>query len=73
MVAPTSHYSGLRNSKGLVFHLQTHEPPICDVSRSHIPWLSFLFDQRPRSHRDIATRDFVTPRAWSSTSKLTNP
>jgi hypothetical protein len=26
MVAPTSRYSGLRDSKGLVFHLQTHEP-----------------------------------------------
>jgi hypothetical protein len=73
MVAPTSRYSGLRDSKGLVFHLQTHESPIRDVSRRQIPRLSFLFDQRPRSHRDLATRDFVTPRAWSSTSKLTNP
>ena len=71
MVAPTSRYSGLRDSKGLVFHFQTHEPPMCDVSRHHIPWLSFLFDQRPRSH--LVTQDFVTPRAWSSTSKLTNP
>jgi hypothetical protein len=73
MVAPTSRYSGLRDSKGLVFHLQTHESLIRDVSRRQIPRQSFLFDQRPRSHRDLVTRDFVTPRAWSSTSKLTNP
>jgi hypothetical protein len=73
MIAPTSCYLGLRDSKGLVFHLQTHEPPIHDVPRHQIPWLSFLFDQRPRSHRDLATQDFVTPRAWSSTSKLMNP
>jgi hypothetical protein len=63
MVAPTSHYSGLHDSKGLVFHLQTHEPLIRDVSRCQIPQLSFLFDQRPRSHRDLVTREFVTPRA----------
>jgi hypothetical protein len=73
MVAPTSHYSGLHDSKGLVFHLQTHEPSIRDVSIRQIPRLSFLFDQQPKSHHDLATWDFVTPRAWSSTSKLTNP
>jgi hypothetical protein len=73
MVAPTSLYLGLRDSKGLVFHLQTHEPPIRDVSRRQIQRLSFLFDQRPRSHRDLVTQDFMTPRAWSSTYKLMNP
>jgi hypothetical protein len=73
MVAPTYRYLGLRDSKGLVFHLQTHESPIRNVSRRQIPRLSFLFDQRPRSHRDLVTWDFLTPRACSSTSKLTNP
>ena len=69
MVAPTSRYSGLRDSKGLVFHIQSHESPIRDVSRRQIPRLSFLFDQRPRSHRDLVTWDFMTPRVRSSTSK----
>jgi hypothetical protein len=35
MVAPTSRYSGLHDSKGLVFHLQSHEPPICEMVISH--------------------------------------
>jgi hypothetical protein len=63
MVAPTSRYSGLRDSEGFIFHLQTHESMIRDVSRHQIPGLSFLFDQRPRSHCDLTTRDFMTPRA----------
>jgi hypothetical protein len=37
MVAPTSRYLGLRDSKGLVFHLQTHKSLIRDVSRHQIP------------------------------------
>jgi hypothetical protein len=37
MVAPTSCYSGLHNSKGLVFHLQTHEPLIRNALRCQIP------------------------------------
>jgi hypothetical protein len=35
MVVPTSCYSELHDSKGLVFHLQTHEPPIHEMVRSH--------------------------------------
>jgi hypothetical protein len=35
LVVPTSCYSGLHDSKGLVFHLQTHKPPIQEMFRSH--------------------------------------
>jgi hypothetical protein len=35
MASPTSCYLGLHDSKGLVFHLQSHEPLIREMVRSH--------------------------------------
>ena len=66
MVAPTSYYSGLRDSEGLVFHLQTHESPIHDISRRQILRLSFLFAL-------LATRNLMSWNIEPSCSYLTNP
>jgi hypothetical protein len=51
-ITSRSRDSGLRDSKSRVFHLQTYEPPKCEMVKSLPP---VLFDQRPRSHCDLAT------------------
>jgi hypothetical protein len=50
------------------------KPPIRDISKHQISWLSFLLDQQFRSHHDLTTWDFVEkrpppPSSWYPNSR----